>query len=301
MYEKFYELERAPFSLLPDPEFLFPTSRHAMALTLLRYSLVAQHSFIVLTGEVGSGKTTVMNKLLDEINDRHAVGVMNFTDRRMSQIWPWILDSLDIPRKGNDKAQMQRDFSSFLIDTRQQGRSTVLIVDEAQNLGPKALENLRMLSNANNNEMLIQTILVGQPEFLETLRRPDLRQLNQRIGVFYRLEPLSELEARQYISHRLEVAGGNPNTFSAEAVAKIWAESGGIARRINTLCDFALVYGYSSGKTIIDDEIVREMLSDRGSYAVATNKPRQNSNSLDEAARIATSNTRYDPQLSEGT
>jgi general secretion pathway protein A len=301
MYEKFYELERAPFSLLPDPAFLFPTRRHAMALTLLRYSLVAQHSFIVMTGEVGSGKTTLINKLLDEINDRHAVGVMNFTDRRMSQIWPWILDSLDIPRNGKDKAQMQRDFNAFLVDTRRQGRSTVLIVDEAQNLGPKALENLRMLSNANNSEMLIQTVLVGQPEFLETLRRPDLRQLNQRIGVFYRLEPLSQLEASQYIAHRLEVAGGNPNTFSPEAVAKIWEESGGIARRINTLCDFALVYGYSSGKTIIDDAVVREMLVDRGSYAVPTSGPRHNGNGWDGAARTAISGAQYDQQAWKGT
>jgi len=299
MYEKFYNLSCAPFSLLPDPAFLFPTSRHAMALTLLRYSLVAQHSFIVMTGEVGSGKTTLINKLLDEIGDRHRVGLMNFTDGRMSQLWPWILDALDIPRKGKDKAQMQHDFDSFLVDTREQGRSTVLIVDEAQNLGPRALEHLRMLSNANNSEMLVQIFLIGQPEFLETLKRPDLRQLNQRIGVFYRLEPLSELETGQYIAHRLERAGGSPQTFSGEAVAGIWAESGGIPRRINTLCDFALVYGCTSGKTIIDNEVVQEMLADRENYAVPTNKSRQNGTGLDEAARFATSNSRYDLRTSE--
>ena len=294
MYEKFYNLNRAPFSLLPDPEFLLPTRRHAMALTLLQYSLVAQHSFIVMTGEVGSGKTTLINKLLDEIGERHTVGLMNFTDCRMTQIWPWILDALDVPRKSKDKAQMQHEFNSFLRETRRQGRSTVLIVDEAQNLAPKALEHLRMLSNANNSEMLVQTILVGQPEFLETLKRPDLRQLNQRIGVFYRLEPLTELETGAYIAHRLQCAGGSPQTFSAESVAWIWAESGGIPRRINTLCEFALVYGCTSGKTIIDSEVVREMLEDRHNYAVPTNKSRQIGSGLVAAARFAGSNSQYD-------
>lgn len=299
MYEKFYNLNRAPFSLLPDPAFLFPTRRHEMALTLLRYSLVTQHPFIVLTGEVGSGKTTLINKLLEEIGDRHAVGLMNFTDHRMSQLWPWILNSLGIPRQGKDKAQMQHDFESFLIDTRRQGRSTVLVVDEAHNLGRRALEHLRMLSNANNTETLFQMILVGQPEFLEMLKRPDLRQLNQRIAMFYRLEPLSRVETGKYIAHRLEVAGGSPHTFSDDAVAWIWAESGGIARRINTLCDFALVYGYSSGKKIIDKAIVREMLVDRRDLAVPTNSPTQNGNGLDVGARVATSEIQYDPGMAK--
>jgi type II secretory pathway predicted ATPase ExeA len=294
MYESFYNLNRAPFSLLPDPAFLFPTRQHAMALTLLRYSLVTQHPFTVITGEVGSGKTTLINKLLDEIGDRHTVGLMNFMERRISQLWPWILNALDIPRKGKDKAQMQEDFVSFLHDTRARGRSTVLVVDEAQNLGPKALEHLRMLSNANNNETLFQMILVGQPEFLETLKRPDLRQLNQRIAVFYQLKPLSESETGKYIAHRLEVAGGSPQTFSAEAVASIWVESDGIARKINTLCDLALVYGYASGKTIIDNETIREVLADRRDLAVQTEMSKHNGSGRDDAVRLAPSPVQYD-------
>jgi type II secretory pathway predicted ATPase ExeA len=294
MYESFYNLNRAPFSLLPDPAFLFPTRQHAMALTLLRYSLVTQHPFTVITGEVGSGKTTLINKLLDEIGDRHTVGLMNFMERRISQLWPWILNALDIPRKGKDKAQMQEDFVSFLHDTRARGRSTVLVVDEAQNLGPKALEHLRMLSNANNNETLFQMILVGQPEFLETLKRPDLRQLNQRIAVFYQLKPLSESETGKYIAHRLEVAGGSPQTFSAAAVASIWVESDGIARKINTLCDLALVYGYASGKTIIDNETIREVLADRRDLAVQTEMSKHNGSGRDDAVRLAPSPVQYD-------
>jgi len=299
MYETFYKLNRVPFSLLPDPEFLFPTRQHAMALTLLRYSLVTQHPFTVISGEVGSGKTTLINKLLDEIDDRHTVGLMNFTDRRVSQLWPWILNALDIPRKGKDKAQMQDDFVSFLHDTRERGQSTVLVVDEAQNLGPKALEHLRMLSNANNSETLFQMILVGQPEFLDTLKRPDLRQLNQRITVFYQLKPLSEVETGKYIAHRLKVAGGSPHTFSAEAVTSIWAESEGIARRINTLCDLALVYGYASGKTIIDNETVQEVLADRRDLAVQTDNPRRNGNGLDNGVPLPASPVQYDLRRSK--
>jgi type II secretory pathway predicted ATPase ExeA len=196
MYESFYNLNRAPFSLLPDPAFLFPTRQHAMALTLLRYSLVTQHPFTVITGEVGSGKTTLINKLLDEIGDRHTVGLMNFMERRISQLWPWILNALDIPRKGKDKAQMQEDFVSFLHDTRARGRSTVLVVDEAQNLGPKALEHLRMLSNANNNETLFQMILVGQPEFLEN------RYPSPRPGSTLRIGSRSQVAALKHSARR---------------------------------------------------------------------------------------------------
>jgi len=294
MYEKFYRLRCMPFSLLPDPAFLFPSRRHAMALTLLRYSLVSQHPITAITGEVGSGKTTLINKLLDEIGDRHTVGLMNFTDRRVSQLWPWILNALDIPRTGKGKAQMHEDFVTFLQEMQQQGRSTVLIVDEAQNLGPKALEHLRMLSNVNTTETLFQMILVGQPEFRETLRRPDLRQLNQRIAVFYRLKPLSKAETGSYITHRLQVAGGRTDTFSAKAVASIWKESGGIARRINTLCDLALVYGYASRKTVIDREIIEEMLADRRDLAVPTDVSRHEGDGWDNVAHLSESGVKYD-------
>ena len=146
----------------------------------------------------------------------------------------------------------------------------MLIVDEAQNLSPKALESLRILSNVNTQETLLQMILIGQPEFLETLKRPDLRQLNQRIAVFYKLDPLSEEETSAYIAHRLEVAGGSADVFSSDAIAMIWQQSGGIARSINTLCDLALVYGYCNGKSTIDANVVMELLADRRELAVTT-------------------------------
>ena len=286
MYEKFYQLKCPPFSLLPDPAFLFPSRQHAMALTLLRYSLVSKHPFTAILGEVGSGKTTLINKLLEEIKDRHTVGIINFTDRRVTQLWPWILRAFDLPFEDRSPLRMCDDFVTFLSAARDRGRAAVLIVDEAQNLPPKALENLRILSNVNATDTRIQTILVGQPEFRDTLKRADLRQLNQRIAVFYRLDPLSEEETRKYIAHRLEVAGGNPEIVSSDAIELIWAESEGIARRINTLCDLALVYGFANDKLIIDDCVVREMLIDRRDLAVPTEPTRPKNNGFGHPAEL---------------
>ena len=275
MYEKFYQLNCQPFSLLPDPAFLFSSRQHAMALTLLQYSLVSKHPFTVITGEVGAGKTTLINRLLQDINNRHTVGLINFTDRRVVSLWPWIMAAFDLPYNGRSTARMHDELGQFLHAARQRTETTVLIVDEAQNLSPKALENLRILSNVNTNEMLLQMILVGQPEFLETLKRPDLRQLNQRITMLYKVESLSELETREYVAHRLKVAGGRPQVFSADAVARIWAASKGIARNINTLCDLALVYGYCNHKPTIDAVVVEEMLADRRGLVVTTEPVRQ--------------------------
>jgi type II secretory pathway predicted ATPase ExeA len=273
MYEKFYRLNRSPFSLLPDPSFMFLSRQHVMALTLLKYSLMSRHPFTVITGEVGAGKTTLINRLLNDMNKRFTVGVINFTDQRVLQLWPWILSAYGMSHANKSTVSMYDDFKAFLNAERYRKRTTVLIVDEAQNLGPKALENLRMLSNVNTTETMLQLILVGQPEFRETLKRPDFRQLNQRVSVFYRLNPLTEAETRSYVDHRLEVAGGRRGTFDAQAVAMIWKESGGIARNVNTLCDLALVYGFTNAKAIIDEEVVREMLADRREVAVQTELP----------------------------
>ncbi|HEX9877811.1 MAG TPA: AAA family ATPase [Gammaproteobacteria bacterium] len=273
MYEKFYHLDRSPFSLLPDPAFLFLSRKHAMALTLLKYSLMSKHPFTVIAGEVGAGKTTLVNRLLDDLDDRHTVGLINFTDPGVTQLWPWILHAFGLGHSKRSVVEMYDDFLTFLCAGYERERTFVLIVDEAQNLGPTALENLRMLSNVNARETLLQLILVGQPEFCETLKRPDFRQLNQRISVFYRLNPLSKNETQAYIDHRLGVAGGRPGTFSAKAISLIWAESDGIARRINTLCDLALVYGFASNKPIIEGDLVSEMLADRRDLAVETEMP----------------------------
>jgi type II secretory pathway predicted ATPase ExeA len=268
MYEKFYGLKARPFSLLPDPEFLFLSRQHIMALTLLKYSLVNRCAFTVITGEVGAGKTTLINQLLSEVGDEFTVGLLNFTDDRVVQLLPWMLRAYGLPFDNMSPVKMYDCFVQFLVDEHEKGRATVLIVDEAQNLAIKALEKLRMFSNVNASDTLLQTILIGQPEFRSTLKRAEFRQLNQRVSTFYRLNALSLSDSGNYIRHRVQVAGGDPNMFSDPAVRKIWEKSGGIPRTINTLCDMSLVYGFANGCIGIDETIVDEMLSDRDEYAV---------------------------------
>ena len=270
MYEKHFRFTRSPFSLLPDPSFLYMSRQHAMALTLLKYSLMSKHAFTVITGEVGSGKTTLLHRLLEEVHGRYTAGMINFTDGRVTQLWPLIMQAFGLPYTKKSAIQMYDQFLVFLKRERAAARPTVLIVDEAQNLGQNALENLRMVSNVNAKEVLLQIVLVGQPEFRATLKRPDFRQLNQRISLFYRLDPLGEVETREYILHRLRIAGCTQHVFDEEAMALIWRESGGVARRINTLCDLSLIYGFGNNKQVIDGGIVRQMLADRRDVAVET-------------------------------
>ena len=282
MYEQFYGLKESPFSLLPDRAYFFLSRQHIMALTLLKYSLVNRHAFTIITGEVGAGKTTLINRLLSEVGEDFNVGVINFTDKRVVQLLPWMLRAYELPFDKMSAVKMYDNFIEFLVEERENGRVTLLIVDEAQNLAKKALENLRMFSNVNANDTLLQMILIGQPEFRETLKQPEFRQLNQRVSTYYRLGPLSRIESGRYIRHRVTVAGGHPKIFSTPAITRIWENSGGIPRAINTLCDMSLVYGFTNGRQIIDEAIVEEMLNDRQEFAVeASAPPRRN----DDGAR----------------
>jgi len=284
MYEKFYGLRQNPFSLLPDPSFLFLSRQHVMALTLLKYSLMSKHAFTVITGEVGAGKTTLLNQLLDDINDRYTVGLINFTDQRVEQLLPWVLRAYGLSYGRKDSVHMYDTFCEFLLEESRQGRSTVLVVDEAQNLAKKALEKLRMLSNVNSKHVLLQLVLVGQPEFRETLKHPSFRQLNQRVSVFYRLDPLSRDETQNYIHHRVEVAGGDRRIFGTKTIDVIWKESAGIPRRINTLCDLAMVYGFANKLEIITEQVVEEMLLDRRDLAVQTDVPTRGTDQMKPTA-----------------
>lgn len=280
MYEKYYGLNRQPFSLLPDPSFLFLSRQHVMALTLLKYSLMNKHAFTVITGEVGAGKTTLINQLLGEISNKFTVGLINFTDERVTQFLPWILQAFDLPHSNKSSVGMYETFLEFIQEESEKGRTTLLVVDEAQNLARKALEKLRMFSNVNTKEILLQLVLVGQPEFRETLKRPDFRQLNQRVSVFYRLKPFNLTETSNYIRHRMAVAGGSEDTFQDDAASLIWKESAGIPRTINTLCDMALVYAFSNQKTRVDRSVVEEMLEDRRDLAVQTDASMHSHNGI---------------------
>ncbi|MGD8615586.1 MAG: AAA family ATPase, partial [Gammaproteobacteria bacterium] len=192
------------------------------------------------------------------------VGLISNTHRTFGDLMQWIALAFDLPHQGKDKVTLYRDFMEFIIRQYGQGRRTVLIVDEAQNMSPETLEELRMLSNVNaDKDQVLQIILVGQRELRATLRRPDLIQFAQRIGVDYHLEPLNEEETRDYIRHRCRTAGGAPDLFTDQACQQIHAATGGVPRLINMLCDTALVYGYAEQREKIDAALVKDAARDK--------------------------------------
>ena len=264
MYESFYKLTEKPFTLLPDPGFLFLSNKHRMALTLLEYGLMNQAGFTVISGDIGTGKTTLIRHLLDNMDREHTVGLISNTHRTFGELLQWILLSFNLEYANLGKVDMYRRFFDFIIDEYAHNRRVVLIVDEAQNMAAETLEELRMLSNVNaDKDQALQVILVGQRELRDTLRRPDLVQFAQRISVDYHLEPLSEEETAGYIRHRLEVAGGNPQLFDAEACRAVYRYSNGVPRLINLLCDTALVYGYAEQRELIDTALVTDVAREK--------------------------------------
>lgn len=264
MYESFYGFRGKPFSLLPDPEFLYPSKKHRMALTLLEYGLMNQASFSVITGDIGTGKTTLIRQLLNQMERDTVVGLITNTHSSFGELLQWILLAFNIESPGKDKVEMYKAFMDFLIRQYAANRRSVLIVDEAQNMGPQALEELRMLSNVNSEkDQVLQVILVGQPGLRDNLRDPRLEQFAQRIAVDYNLEPLSIDETRQYIRHRLSIAGGSPDIFEDDACQIVFNYSGGIPRLINLLCDTALIYGYAEQAPKIIARLVEEVARDK--------------------------------------
>ena len=269
MYEKFYGLKEKPFTIQPDPEFLFLSDRHSMAYAMLEYGLRNKAGFSVICGEIGCGKTTLLRHLLNNIGDELTVGIVYNTHQDMEDLLSWITLAFDLPYEGKSALALFDAFQQFLIKTYVANKRTVLIIDEAQNLSPKALESLRMLSNINaDKDQLLQVILVGQPELRSILRRPDLKQFFQRVSVDYFIPPLKSSEVGKYIKHRLHVGGTDEPLFTSAAIRLISAESQGIPRSINILCDTALVYGYSSDAEKIDVRIVRKVIRDRSEFGV---------------------------------
>jgi type II secretory pathway predicted ATPase ExeA len=264
MYKQFYGLQEKPFSLLPDPTFLYPSEKHSMALVLLEYGLSNQTSFSVITGGIGTGKTTLIRQLLSQLGRDVTVGMITNTHRSFGELLQWVLLAFNLEFVGKDKVGMYQLLVDFMINEYARNRRTVLIIDEAQNMSPETLEELRMLSNVNSDkDQVLQIILVGQPGLRETLRRPDLEQFAQRIAVDYNLEPLNLDETRSYIRHRLQVAGGNPDIFDAAACEVVYLHSGGTPRLINLLCDTALVYGYAEQAAQIHAPIVNDVVREK--------------------------------------
>jgi len=264
MYEEFFSLREKPFSLIPDPEYLYLTKGHRMALTLLEYSLSEQTGFVVITGEVGSGKTTLVRKLLSSMPGQLTVGLLTNTHRSFGDLLQNILMVFNIDCKEASKVDLYRRFVDFVVEQYAGNKRTVLIVDEAQNLDVDVLEELRLLSNINaDKDFLLQMILVGQPELAEKLRRPELRQFVQRISVDYHLRPLSVEDTIGYIRHRVGVAGGDPNLFTDAACCAVFFYAHGVPRLINVLCDLSLVFAYAEEQRVIDLDTVIDVAAAR--------------------------------------
>jgi general secretion pathway protein A len=264
MYERFFGFKAKPFALSPDPAFLYPSRQHAAALTMLEYGIESQAIICLLTGEIGSGKTTVVRQLLRSLGDRFAVGLISNTHHRFDTVLPWAIASLGIGAHDKSEIGMYEAFTDFVIAEYGRGRRTLLVVDEAQNLSVTLLEELRLLSNINSErDVVLQTLLVGQPELRDKLEGRELVQLAQRVTGDFHLRCLSLAETRAYIDHRIGVAGCRAPVFSSKAVALIHERARGTPRLINQLCDLALVYAFAEQRLAIDERLVHEMLEER--------------------------------------
>jgi type II secretory pathway predicted ATPase ExeA len=264
MYEAFYGFKEKPFSMLPDPGFLFLSKKHQAALTLLEYGLLNHVGFCVISGEPGAGKTTILRALLERTGDDVTVGLITNTHQSFGGLLDWVLSSFDLHQPNLSHVEMHQIFMEFLIEEYAHNRTVLLIVDEAQNMNADALEELRMLSNVNSEkDQLMQVVLAGQPALKEILRKPELMQFAQRIAVDYHLNPLSLEETCGYIQHRLVTAGAQRDVFTPAACERIYTYSGGTPRLINLLCETVLVYGFADQQDMIGVELVDEMVQER--------------------------------------
>jgi len=265
MYEAFYGFDEKPFSVPPNPAYLYLSKKHINALSRLSYSVLNKAAFTVITGDIGSGKTTLVRELIHSLDRDVNVGLLsNVNFSSFEELLQWILYSFELKYESSDKVHLFEIFTDFVIKNYAAGRRTVLIIDEAQNLAPDDLEQLRMLSNINvDQHQVLGLILVGQPSLLDTLQRPELEQFVQRIEVEYYLQPLDLEETTNYIKHRLEVAGGSPDLFAQDTYSLIWRNTSGVPRLINVLCGMALVYGFADFKEFIDADVVNQVLADK--------------------------------------
>lgn len=269
MYEEFYGLTEKPFSIQPDPSFLYWGRGHRLAYAMLEYGVVNQAGISVITGEVGCGKTTLIHRLLEQLSDTHTVALLSNIQTGRGELLSWVLMGFGEPFAGKTHVEMFAQVQNFFIREYSKGKRVVLIIDEAQNLSVDMLEELRMLSNINaGKDQLLQLILVGQPQLKDLLSRPDMLQLAQRIGSDFHLSPLSREEVHSYIETRLTIAGSRRRIFSDGAMDLVAEQSRGVPRVINIIADTALVYAFSAQDEIVSEETIRAVIRDKIDYGV---------------------------------
>ena len=262
MYCSFFQFTERPFNMTPDPRFLFMSRTHTEALAHLLYGIRHRKGFVALVGEVGTGKTTLIHTLLEEIAEDTKIAIVSGGSFSLGPFLRMVLDDLGISYSGRSAADLMIQLKTYLIEQAQQGHNVALIIDEAQAMTPGLLEHVRMLSNMETSrKKLLQIVLVGQMELGRLLNRPELKQLSQRIGLRCRIDALSPDEIDRYVRHRLAVAGAQGRTvFTDDAIELVARHSGGIPRIANILCDSALVESYARDMQIVDAEVVRNCI-----------------------------------------
>ena len=264
LYTEHFNLRERPFSLSPDPDFLYWGPGHRSAFAMLEYGLMTRAPITLITGEVGAGKTTLLHHLLRSLDEDTLVGMVANTQGDRGEILRWVMMALEQPA-GPDEGyvDMFTRFQAFLIEQYAAGRRVVLILDEAQNLGREALEELRMFTNINSGkDELLQLVLVGQPELRRMIMAPDLTQFAQRVSASFHLKAMDEQAVSAYIGHRLKVAGAHRPIFTEAACKAVVKATGGVPRLVNKLCDIAMVYAFTSDSLEVDEDTVHQVIDD---------------------------------------
>lgn len=253
-----------PFTLVPDPSFLYWSDQHRRAFSVLEFGILSRAPITMITGAVGCGKTTLLRHLLKQIESDSVVGLISNAQGDRGELIQWVLHALGVKFDDSDGYVKQfQILQDFLIQTYATGKRVILIFDEAQNLSKESLEELRMLTNINSNkDELVQLVLVGQNELRQVIKRPELRQLAQRIAASFHLRPLSEEAVHEFIVHRLRIAGGTGEEFSEKARLIVYEVSLGIPRLINQICDMSLLYAWSADTKVVDEKVVQAVVDD---------------------------------------
>jgi len=277
LYTAHFGLTTRPFALTPDPDFLFWPQAHLRAYTMLEYGITTHAPITLITGEVGAGKTTLLLHLIRSLGPEVRVGLVSNPNGARAELLRWVLMSLDQPAGIDENyVDLFSRFQGFVINEYAQGRRVVLIFDEAQNLSPEALEELRMFININSGkDEVLQLVLIGQPELRDMVSRPSMRQFAQRIAASYHLTAMDLKTLRAYVPHRLKIAGTHKKIFSPSAIKLIYEATGGVPRLVNQLCDLSLVYAFSKGKHAIGTRIVQQVLDDGVFFAALPAPPKQ--------------------------
>jgi len=265
IYTEHFGLSERPFTLLPDPDFLFWSENHTRAYAMLEYGMMTSAPITVITGEIGAGKTTLLRQLLRQLPEDITVGLISNAQGNRGELLHWVLMALGVQTDmGASYVQLFGQFQDFLIEEYASGRRTMLIFDEAQNLSIETLEELRMFSNINaDKDELIQLVLVGQPELRDLIAQPRLVQFAQRVSAEYHLPGMSADQVMQYINHRLKVAGAVREIFTPAACECVHRASRGVPRLVNQICDYALVYAFTDGLDRVDAAVAEQVVSDR--------------------------------------